>query len=78
MTTRIYTIRRLDGTGSPRMVEASSPSTALRHVAGDTFAVNTPTPIEAVYLMQAGVELEQIKSEPITTGMAHASGGTES
>lgn len=42
MTTRIYTIRRLDGTGSPRMVEASSPSTALRHVAADIFAVDTP------------------------------------
>lgn len=64
--TRPYLIRRRDGTGAPRMVEASSQAAALRHVAVDTYAVEVPSAIEAIRLMQTGVEIETVKVEQLT------------
>jgi hypothetical protein len=58
---RVYVVK--DGKNHARLVEATHPSNALRHVAEDVFEVAIPTQSELIALTKAGVEVEQIGAE---------------
>ena len=59
MITRIYQIRnKTDGTH--RLVRASNPSQALRHVASSMFEVNAATANAVATLLVAGIPLEEV------------------
>lgn len=58
---RIYAVA--DKAGKVRLVEASHPSHALRHVASDTFTVKVPTQRELVDLMKKQTTIEIVKPE---------------
>lgn len=62
-STRPYLIHRRDGTGSPRLIEAGSPASVLRHVALETFTVKAATGREVAALMRKGVALETAGEE---------------
>jgi hypothetical protein len=58
---RIYSVAGKDG--KARLIEATHPSHALRHVAADTFTVKVPTQRELVDLLRKGVNVEAVKHE---------------
>lgn len=62
--TRIYSVA--DQAGKVRLVEASHPSHALRHVAEATFTVKIPAPRELVELTKKGVIVETVRPEQLT------------
>lgn len=58
---RLYAVA--DKTGKIRLVEATHPSHALRHVAADTFTVKVPTQRELVDLLKKQTPIEIVKPE---------------
>jgi hypothetical protein len=58
---RIYSVASKEG--KTRLVEATHPAHALRHVAADTFTVAIPTPRELVDLVSKGTAVEIVKHE---------------
>lgn len=67
--TRIYIVspNRPDSEADPvqrRLVRASHPSHALRHVAAEAFNVAVASQDDLVALLGDGVEVENIKAEP--------------
>ena len=62
--TRLYVITG-PGTPSPRLIEASTPAQALRHVARDVFTVAVAGSLEVAQLMRSGVSVERAREEPI-------------
>lgn len=59
---RVYSVTEKAG-GKVRLIEASHPSHALRHVASDTFVVKVPTQRELIDLMKKQVPIEIVKPE---------------
>lgn len=67
-TTRIYVVTSEHVSGqfkqrSRRLVEASHPANALRHVAVDMLRVSVAKQAELVELINAGVKVEQVGVE---------------
>lgn len=60
--TRIYTVAPAAG-GPRRLVRATHPANALRHVAADSFTVQVTGQEELVELLGAGVPVESIRAE---------------
>jgi hypothetical protein len=60
--TRLYIIRNKK-TGEARIVEASTSSAALRHVAADVFRVEVGKSKEVALLMGEGVKPEQLNQQ---------------
>jgi hypothetical protein len=58
---RIYTVAGKDG--KTRLIEATHPAHALRHVAADTFTVKVATQRELVDALRRGVNVEAVKHE---------------
>ncbi len=61
-TTRVYAITDKT-TKKPRLVRATHPSTALRHVAADAFTVRVASQDDLLTAIAAGVKVEDIKAE---------------
>lgn len=61
--TRIYCVKSTAEGAKPRLVRATHPSTALRHVAEAVYTVDVATQDELVDLLAAGSVIEQIKHE---------------
>jgi hypothetical protein len=62
--TRIYVVKcKLDGHTSPRLVEATSVSTAIRHCMGDAFTAEAAGPKDIVELMGNGVKVERVQHD---------------
>jgi hypothetical protein len=59
--TRIYSVT--DKAGNTRLVEASHPAHAMRHVAADTFTVKVTPQRELVDLLRKGVTVESVAHE---------------
>lgn len=60
MKTRLYKVKcSLDGHTSPRLIEATSASTAIRHCVANNYHAETASPKDVVELMQAGVKVEK-------------------
>ncbi len=59
--TRIYVVR--DGKNTPRLVRATHPATALRHVAEGTFEVAVATHDDLELLLGGGTKVETITHE---------------
>lgn len=58
--TRLYKVTcTLDGHTSPRLVEATSASQAIRHCVGKSFNAEAAGPKDIVELMQNGVKVEK-------------------
>lgn len=55
--TRTYLVKPQDG--QPRLVEATNPAQALRHVAKDAFTVKVAGGLDVAKAMEAGAKLEQ-------------------
>jgi hypothetical protein len=62
MTTRIYRIAD-KATQKPRLVRASHPSVAVRHVAADSFDVRVATQDDLLNAFEAGITVEKIAGE---------------
>ena len=62
MTTRIYLVAD-KVTKKPRLVRASHPSIAVRHVASDAFEVRVATQDDLVAGFEAGLQIEAIRAE---------------
>lgn len=59
MQTRIYVVTSSKNlTGQTRLIEASSQSQAVRHVAQDEYAVHVASPKDVAALMAAGARIE--------------------
>lgn len=61
--TRIYAVK--DKTNTVRLVKATHPSHALRHVAADSFSVDVASQDQLVELVSGGTAVETIKQEQI-------------
>lgn len=61
-TTRIYVVHSV-AVGGPRLVWASHPAHALRHVADSLFTVKVATQEELVALIGKGVKVESVGPE---------------
>lgn len=65
--TRVYSVAptaTVDGKPAPgRLVRASHPSHALRHVAAEAFAVRVASQDDLIAAIKAGAEVEDIKAE---------------
>ena len=59
----LYAVRN-KATDKIRLVDAPTNSAALRHVAGDEFAVTIPKPREVAKLVADGVKVEDYGAEP--------------
>lgn len=60
--TRIYTVRRRDG-GKPRLVRATHPAHALRHVADGEYVVAVASQDDIVDAFESGTKVESITAE---------------
>lgn len=60
--TRVYKVTPVAG-GKARLVRASHPSHALRHVADEQFHVAVPDQDDLIELIQAGTPVESIAAE---------------
>lgn len=60
--TRIYLVKPV-ADGSPRLVRATHPANALRHVADSAYSVTVATQDDLVSFIAAGVKVEQISGE---------------
>jgi len=67
--TRLYIVTG-SGAPAPRLVEATSPAQALRHVARDVFRVAIAGSLDVARLMREGVDVEQAGHDPSTTEQA--------
>lgn len=64
MTTRIYLVADAGTTTTPpRLVRATHPATALRHVAADAFTVRVATQDDLVKAFEAGTKVESLGAE---------------
>ncbi len=65
MSTRIYVVtpKVADGKAARRLVRASHPSNALRHVAADQYAVAVATHDDLEALLGEGTKVERIAGE---------------
>lgn len=63
--TRIYKVVPQADIGAARLVCASHPSHALRHVVADTFAVTVATQDDMVAAFERGIKIETIGAEQI-------------
>lgn len=63
--TRIYRIKN-KADGKVRLVEATHPSNALRHVAQASFEVSVAKPADVVYAYEHGAKVEQVKPEQLS------------
>ena len=61
-TLRIYLVAD-KATKKPRLVRASHPATALRHVADDAFTVKVASQDELVAAFESGTRVENISAE---------------
>ena len=61
-TTRVYAITNKT-TKTPRLVRATHPSTALRHVAADAFTVRVASQDDLLTAIAAGVKVEIVTAE---------------
>lgn len=61
--TRIYRIAPTTGEGPARLVRATHPATALRHVAADAFEVRVASQDDLLASFEAGVKVESIAAE---------------
>ena len=64
--TRIYAIQAKDAAGNfvnYRLVRASHPSHALRHVAADSFACRVATQDDLIHGLSHGQQIETLKAE---------------
>lgn len=66
MTQRIYSVSNTTD-NSTRLVLASNPAQALRHVANNLFDVKAATAMDVANLMAKGAVVEQSKAEEATT-----------
>lgn len=66
--TRIYAVLPL-GAKHPRLVRASHPATALRHVAESMFSVDVASQDDIVSAMQAGAKVEDLRGEQAELGI---------
>jgi hypothetical protein len=66
MTQRIYSVTNT-ADNNTRLVMASNPAQALRHVANNLFDVKAATAIDVANLMAKGAVVEQSKAEKATT-----------
>lgn len=62
MSTRIYYVAD-KATKKPRLVRASHPSVAVRHVAADAFDVRVASQDDLLSAFEAGVTVEKIAAE---------------
>ena len=62
MTTHIYLVAD-KATNKPRLVRASHPSVAVRHVAADAFDVRVATHDDLLSAFEAGVTVEKLAGE---------------
>lgn len=65
MDTRLYYVKRKDTVDKGRLVEASHPAQALRHVAKEILEVSVPTALEASKLIAEGVNPEDASAKPL-------------
>ena len=65
--TRIYAVLAL-GAKHPRLVRASHPATALRHVAESAFSVDVASQDDIVNAMEAGAKVEDLRGEQLELG----------
>lgn len=65
-TTRIYIVRDPEIDGAEELVEASSASAAMRHVATRRYTVKAATPKEVAELMQNGIRMQTAGEEATT------------
>lgn len=63
MTQRIYAVRDNRPEGRTRLVRATHPSHAVKHVADSAFSVTVSTQDDLVTLLGLGVAVESIKAE---------------
>lgn len=64
MTSRIYMVADAGNTTTPpRLVRATHPATALRHVAAEAFTVRVATQDDLVAAFEAGTKVETIAAE---------------
>lgn len=61
--TRIYVVKPVADGGKPRLVRATHPANALRHVADSDYSVTVATQDELVELVLAGAKVEAISAE---------------
>jgi len=61
--TRIYAVSDNANPGTVRLVKATHPSHALRHVAADSLSVEVATQDQLVELVSAGTTVETIQQE---------------
>lgn len=59
---RLYIVENGDASGK-RLVDAQTPSQAIRHVVGDKYKARTATPREAAELTASGVKIESAAKE---------------
>jgi hypothetical protein len=62
-TTRIYKVSPSADGGKARLVRASHPSHALRHVAADAFTVKVASQDDLVLAFERGIKVESIEAE---------------
>ena len=62
-TQRIYIVTAKSG--AKRLVQATNPAQALRHVASNEFGVQAAKAVEVAQLMSAGVVLEQSRVDDL-------------
>ena len=65
--TRIYAVLAL-GAKHPRLVRASHPATALRHVAESAFSVDVASQDDIVNALQSGAKVEELHAEKLELG----------
>lgn len=70
----LYAVRH-KATGDIRMVAAPTNAAALRHVAGDEYAVTIPKPREIAELAGRGVTVEDYGEEPEAEAAAQEGSG---
>lgn len=67
--TRPYVIRdKQDTSAQPRLVRATNPAQALRHVTRDRFTVEPASASEVLDLIEDGIKAETAGAEPATEG----------
>ena len=62
-TTRIYQVKRDDGS-KPRLVRASTPAQAVRHVIRNEYIADVASQDDLVALLGSGVTVEAASAEP--------------
>lgn len=61
--TRLYLVT--DKAGNKRLVDAATPSQAIRHVVGDNYTATVPGNRQVAELARGGIEIETAKKEAV-------------